>query len=219
MAPEVISDTRMGYNGFKADVWSCGVVLYHMLVGDLPFRGAQPSIILRRIQNAAPEDAPLSSGAKTLIWKLLTKNPDDRPASRNVVDDSWFVVGYEGSKGTGSRDSNESPSPSATPSATSALASDSDEAESEPTSLPPASPTAPDADSPEAIQQRKDREAHTASTGRANTTHTDPAPTEGAEENGKPGGVKGLARNLTFFLRKKSLFARSQPTSATCVLY
>eukprot|EP01061_Rhynchopus_euleeides_P014894 TRINITY_DN25650_c0_g1_i1.p1 TRINITY_DN25650_c0_g1~~TRINITY_DN25650_c0_g1_i1.p1 ORF type:complete len:386 (+),score=97.73 TRINITY_DN25650_c0_g1_i1:128-1285(+) len=99
IAPEVISDERMGYNGFKADIWSCGVVLYHMLVGHLPFRGSRPKSILRRLQTQDPEDAPsLTPGAKVLIWRLLTKNPDERPQSQDVLEDPWFSVGFDASR-------------------------------------------------------------------------------------------------------------------------
>ncbi len=37
MAPEIVR--KVYYEGFQADIWASGVVLYAMLSGDFPFRG------------------------------------------------------------------------------------------------------------------------------------------------------------------------------------
>ena len=34
-SPEMVSGYQ--YNGLKSDIWSCGIVLYAMIVGNLPF--------------------------------------------------------------------------------------------------------------------------------------------------------------------------------------
>ena len=41
MAPEVITGDGEEYDGDKSDIWSCGVVLFAMLAGFLPFHAKE----------------------------------------------------------------------------------------------------------------------------------------------------------------------------------
>lgn len=47
IAPEVTLDE--GYDGRAADVWSCGVILFVMLAGELPFQDPQKAVLFRKV--------------------------------------------------------------------------------------------------------------------------------------------------------------------------
>jgi serine/threonine protein kinase len=47
MCPEIVK--KIPYDGTKADVWSCGVVLYILLMGKLPFFGEYEGDMFRKI--------------------------------------------------------------------------------------------------------------------------------------------------------------------------
>ncbi|KAK7330099.1 hypothetical protein VNO77_24285 [Canavalia gladiata] len=93
VAPEVLSSR--GYDGAAADVWSCGVILYVLMAGYLPFEEADLPTLYRRI-NAAEFVCPFwfSAGAKTLIHKILDPYPKTRVKIEEIRKDPWFQRNY-----------------------------------------------------------------------------------------------------------------------------
>ena len=47
-SPEIIKSKH--YNGLKTDIWSSGIVLYAMIVGNLPFEDSNTSILYEKIK-------------------------------------------------------------------------------------------------------------------------------------------------------------------------
>ncbi|KAK4753886.1 hypothetical protein SAY87_001990 [Trapa incisa] len=89
VAPEVIG--KKGYDGAKADLWSCGVILYVLLAGFLPFQDENIMVMYRKIYRGDFRCPPwFSSEARRLITKLLDPNPKTRIPISKVMESSWF---------------------------------------------------------------------------------------------------------------------------------
>uniref|UniRef100_A0A1D1Z430 non-specific serine/threonine protein kinase n=1 Tax=Anthurium amnicola TaxID=1678845 RepID=A0A1D1Z430_9ARAE len=89
VAPEVI--VKKGYDGAKADLWSCGVVLYVLLAGFLPFQDDNVVAMYKKIQRGDFKCPPwFSSDARRLVTKLLDPNPSTRITVAKLVETPWF---------------------------------------------------------------------------------------------------------------------------------
>jgi len=93
VAPEVLEEK--GYDGFKADIWSCGVILYTMLAGYLPFEDESMNGLFDKIQKGIFEYPDFfSKDVKTFISKMLVVNPKKRITIQEILVEPWFAVGY-----------------------------------------------------------------------------------------------------------------------------
>ncbi|KEG08981.1 serine/threonine protein kinase [Trypanosoma grayi] len=94
VAPEVMK--RRGYNGFGADVWSCGVVLYVMLAGRLPFEDRGIKTLLAKIDRGEYHMVRhVSDAVKDLISRMLTVDPQQRITIEGIIAHPWFAVGWD----------------------------------------------------------------------------------------------------------------------------
>ncbi|KAF8115834.1 hypothetical protein N665_0025s0281 [Sinapis alba] len=89
VAPEVLR--KKGYDGAKADIWSCGVVLYVLLAGCLPFQDENLMNMYRKIFRADFEFPPwFSPETRRLVSKLLVVDPDRRISMPDIMRTSWL---------------------------------------------------------------------------------------------------------------------------------
>ncbi|XP_071730845.1 serine/threonine-protein kinase SAPK3-like [Rutidosis leptorrhynchoides] len=96
IAPEVLS--RKEYDGKIADVWSCGVTLYVMLVGAYPFEDPRDPRNFRRtisrimsVQYSIPDYVRVSKDCRHLLSRIFVANPSKRITIDEIKKHPWFI--------------------------------------------------------------------------------------------------------------------------------
>ncbi|KAM0953756.1 putative protein kinase CAMK-CAMKL-CHK1 family [Dioscorea sansibarensis] len=94
VAPEVIN--RRGYDGATADIWSCGVILFVLLAGYLPFQDPNLMEMYRKIGKAefkCPNWFP--GDVRRLLSRILDPNPNTRITIARIMQNPWFKKGLD----------------------------------------------------------------------------------------------------------------------------
>jgi len=88
-APEMIAGQR--YHGSQVDIWSCGVILFALICGYLPFEDPNTANLYKKILNGEftiPKIA--SDDAKDLIRNILMTNPEVRYRVQDIRKHAWY---------------------------------------------------------------------------------------------------------------------------------
>ncbi|PNY07750.1 serine/threonine-protein kinase SAPK3-like protein [Trifolium pratense] len=96
IAPEVLS--RKEYDGKIADVWSCGVTLYVMLVGAYPFEEPEDPRNFRKtigriigVQYSIPDYVRISADCRNLLSRIFVADPAKRITIPEIKQNPWFL--------------------------------------------------------------------------------------------------------------------------------
>lgn len=83
-SPEIVMGQR--YHGTSSDLWSCGIVLFALLTGQLPFNDDNVKRLLMKVKSGkyhVPQF--LSEEAKDLISRLLVVSPEKRISIHEIM--------------------------------------------------------------------------------------------------------------------------------------
>ncbi|CAM8914080.1 unnamed protein product [Rhodiola kirilowii] len=96
IAPEVL--LKKEYDGKIADVWSCGVTLYVMLVGAYPFEDPDEPKNFRKtihrilnVQYSIPDYVHVSPECCHLISRIFVADPAKRITMEEIQNHKWFL--------------------------------------------------------------------------------------------------------------------------------
>ena len=98
--PEMILGKK--YEGLMTDLWSCGIILFAMMFGCLPFDDFEEEKLYRKIIEGKyeyPKDVKTSEEAKNLINSILVVNPKYRANINDIKNNKWFKKNYKPSLG------------------------------------------------------------------------------------------------------------------------
>lgn len=88
-APEMIAGKK--YLGTCIDCWSCGIILFALICGFLPFEDPDTTELYKKIligKYKVPEF--VSAGAKDLIRNVLVSDPEKRYSIGDIQSHEWF---------------------------------------------------------------------------------------------------------------------------------
>jgi calcium-dependent protein kinase len=94
-SPEVLKNNY----DFKCDIWSCGVTMYILLTGDIPFKGNNEEEIMKSILNDRLDFENniklknISDDAKDLIKKCFIYNSNKRISAKEALNHNFFKSG------------------------------------------------------------------------------------------------------------------------------
>ncbi|OII73996.1 CDPK2 protein-related protein [Cryptosporidium ubiquitum] len=93
-APEILKGEPFSYS---LDVWSVGVIMYSIITGRHPFCGRSRAETRHNICFGAPaisEITCVSNACKSLLGKLLEKNPRERISVDEALSHDWFSISH-----------------------------------------------------------------------------------------------------------------------------
>ncbi|GAA6022405.1 hypothetical protein JCM11491_001580 [Sporobolomyces phaffii] len=89
-SPEIVAG--LNYHGSSSDIWSCGIILYALLTGTLPFDHPDVRSLLQRVKLGRYNmPAWLPADAQDLIRRMLEVDPEKRITMEEIQAHPWVT--------------------------------------------------------------------------------------------------------------------------------
>ena len=93
-SPEMVAGKK--YDGCKIDVWACGIILYAMLCGYLPFEDPDNEVLFKKILECKLEfPSYVNKLSIDLIEKILITDPEKRITIKDIKKHPFYLKGKE----------------------------------------------------------------------------------------------------------------------------
>lgn len=97
VSPEILG--RKGYDAAKSDIWSCGVILFVLMAGYLPFHDQNLMAMYRKIYRGEFRCPRwFSPDLANLLKRLLETDPKTRITIPEIMENKWFKKGFKSVK-------------------------------------------------------------------------------------------------------------------------
>jgi 5'-AMP-activated protein kinase catalytic alpha subunit len=81
------------YNPLLVDIWSCGVILFAMICGFLPFEDPNTTMLYRKILNCEYETPThVSENCRFLLSNILNTDPNKRYSINDIRISRWYTM-------------------------------------------------------------------------------------------------------------------------------
>ncbi|WVQ93812.1 hypothetical protein IAU59_000890 [Kwoniella sp. CBS 9459] len=89
-SPEIVAGKA--YHGSSSDIWSCGIILFALLTGRLPFDDDNIRSLLQKVKIGVFEmPDEIKDPARNLLSRMLEKDPEQRITMPDILTHPFFV--------------------------------------------------------------------------------------------------------------------------------